>query len=312
MPMNIKQARMVDPVLSQHLRGYTNADYVAKVLFPEVPVTQRGGKRIEFGKDAFRLQNTRRAPGAQTERYQLGYEGRNFALHQERLIAQVPEEISDEAAKGPGIDLEKAAVEMTYDKILLGLEVEAARLARDPASYASGLTLALSGQDRFSDPNSDPETVIDDAMETVRKRIGRNPNLMLVGPAAFRALKRHPKVKEQFKYTSGKSITADMLAEFFGVARVVKAEAVFLDATAPDDAPANDIWGNDIILAYVPKRVRSSMEPSFAYTYQLRGTPMAEKGAWNHDRRSWEIPVVSEHAPLIVGPDAGFLIQTAA
>jgi len=312
MPMNIRQARVIDPVLSNHIRGYRNADFVAQVLFPRVPVKRRGGTMIEFGNEAFRLQKTRRAPGAKTETYQLGYAGRPYALHQERLQAIVPDEVGDEAKNGPGIDLEKASVETTWEKILLGLEVEAATIARDPAHYASGNTVALSGTDLWTDPNSDPEQLIGDAKGTVRRRIGRNPNTLLLSASAFEAFKRHPKVKEQFKYTSSKSITTAMAAEYLGVARVVVGSGVYLPATAPDDAEAQDIWGNDAILTYVPLAGRTMLEPSFAYTYQLRGTPAVQKGWYDPDRMGWLYPVISEHAPVIVGPDAGFLIQNVA
>ncbi len=312
MAMTPKKARVIDPVLTNHIRGYRNAEFVAGVLFPRVPVTQRGGTRIEFGKESFRLQNTRRAPGAKTETYQLGYAGKRFSLHQERLQAMVPDEIADEAKAGPGIDLEKAAVETTWDKILLGLEVEAAQLARDAANYASGHTLALSGTDMWTDANSDPQTQVKDAMATVRKHIGRRPNTMLLSSVAFDAITSHPKVKEQFKYTSGKSITPEMLREYFGVRRLAVGEGVYLSETAPDDAPATDIWGNDVILAYVPPAGRTMLEPSFAYTYQLRGTPAVEKGWYDRDRMSWLYPVISEHSPEIVGPDAGFLLRNVA
>jgi len=43
MPMNTRQARVIDPVLSNHIRAYSNAEYVAQALFPRVPVPQRGG-----------------------------------------------------------------------------------------------------------------------------------------------------------------------------------------------------------------------------------------------------------------------------
>ena len=91
-----------------------------------------------------------------------------------------------------------------------------------------------------------------------------------------------------------------------------QAQAVFLDAAAPDDADTQDVWGNDVILAYVPATARTPMEPSYAYTYQLKGTPAVEKGYYDDDRRSWELPVISEQAPVITGADAGFLIKTAA
>ena len=64
--MNTDQARVVDAILSGFARGYTNAEFIGHLLFPYVPVFVRGGRRLEFNRDAFRLFNTRRAPGART------------------------------------------------------------------------------------------------------------------------------------------------------------------------------------------------------------------------------------------------------
>jgi hypothetical protein len=78
--MNTSQARVIDPILSTVARGYKNAELVGNLLFPFVPVGQRGGTIITFGREDFRLYNTARAPGAQTKRVQYGHSGAPFAL----------------------------------------------------------------------------------------------------------------------------------------------------------------------------------------------------------------------------------------
>ena len=82
--MNTAQARVVDPILSTHARGYRNAEFIGHMLFPIVDIPVRGMRVIRFGKESFRKMNTRRAPGAETARVQYGYaSGRpdGLALH---------------------------------------------------------------------------------------------------------------------------------------------------------------------------------------------------------------------------------------
>lgn len=47
------QVRVVDPILSEHARGYRQAQLVATALFPFADVAAYGGQVIEFGKESF-------------------------------------------------------------------------------------------------------------------------------------------------------------------------------------------------------------------------------------------------------------------
>ncbi len=96
------QARVVDPILTTVAQGYKNGLMVADFLFPVVPVDQRGGKIIQFGKEDFKLFSTIRAPGANTKRVQYGYAGDPYSLDQHALEAVVPFEIQGEASAVPG------------------------------------------------------------------------------------------------------------------------------------------------------------------------------------------------------------------
>ena len=80
MSMNTAQARVVDPVLTNHAQGYKQPKFVGHLLFPSVEVLTRGGKVIEFNKDAFRRHNARRAPGANAAQIDFGYSGK--PIHQ--------------------------------------------------------------------------------------------------------------------------------------------------------------------------------------------------------------------------------------
>ena len=132
--MTPSQARVVDPVLTNVARGYKNQQFVGMSLFPYVPVAQRGGKIICFGKEHFKIYNTGRAPGAKVERIQTAYGGQPYALEQHALAGEVPFELLEEANVVPGIDLGNAAVNRVQNIIGLALEYAQATLARTPGN----------------------------------------------------------------------------------------------------------------------------------------------------------------------------------
>lgn len=309
--LNQRTAAVVDPILSTHARGYRNLDLIAHILFPRVSIPSRSMRTIRFGKESFRLLNTRRAPGANRKRIQYGYADDPVSLAQDSLEAIVPTEHQEEAAQVPGIDLSAGAVNMVLDVLDLGLEVDTAKIARDPTKYDANHKVVLAGGDRWTDVASDPKGDMDEAKEAIRRSIGRYPTTLTLGPDAGNALKNHPKIKEQFKYTSKDSITEDMLANYFGLKKVVIGAAVYLPETADDDDPANDVWGSDAVLAYVPQAGDNFQVPSYGYTYELMGYPQVNQPYFADENSSWIYPTTVERRPVLVGAEGGFLFQNA-
>ncbi|KQI67994.1 hypothetical protein AN189_13070 [Loktanella sp. 3ANDIMAR09] len=305
--MNSAQARVIDPILSQHARGYTNAGMIGHLILPYVDIAQRGGRVIRFNKDSFRRAATRRAPGAETTRVSFGYASDPIALIQDSLEGLVPAETAEEARQVPGIDLGRHAVETVQDIIALGREVEIADLVRDPSNYGTN-TEAVAGTDKWTDEASNPKQQIDDAQGTIRRKIGRRANQLTLSADAFRAACDHPRIREQFKYTSADSITVEMLARYFNIERVIVGDAVVLDDDASDDAEARDVWGGDAILSYTPP-TRNYMVPAFGYTYRLKGSPVVEQPYHERNRKSWVYPVTEDWQPVLAGAEGGYLLQ---
>jgi len=304
--MTTAQARVIDPVLTNVARGYQNAEFVFSALFPVVPVGQRGGKIITFGKEHFRLYETLRAPGANVARAQASYGSDSYALEQHAIEEPVPFELLDDAAAVPGIDLGRGAVARGMDIIGLRVEKAAADLARNPAGYDVGNTVALAGTSQWSDPASDPIANIESYKEVVRGKIGRRPNTLLISGQVFAALKTNPAVVGRLKYTQREVATPDLLASLFGLDRVVVGDAIF-----ESGGTMADVWGKDAILAYTDTGSLDAARPSFGYTYRLRNYPIVEQPYAEKNVRSWIYPTIDEVQPVIAGPDAGFLIQNA-
>lgn len=306
MPMTNAQARVIDPILTTVARGYQNNELVGTVLFPYVPVTQRGGKIVAFGKEHFRSIETARAPGSNTMRVQLGYAGDPYALEGHSLEGLVPFEHMQEANAVPGIDLGTMAVGMVQDIISLRLERAQAALATTPANYGNGNKKALSGATaKWGNDASDPIKDIADGVEAIRKKTGKKPNVLLLGAQVWAKVQYHTKVIERIKYTGRDSATPELFANLVGVEKVVIGEAINVDGK---DA-FYDLWGNFAVLAFTrPASLAQRGSPSFGYTYRLGGYPLVEQPYQDRNQKSWIYPVTDEVAPVIAGADAGYLL----
>lgn len=306
------QARVIDPILTAVARGYrSNASPVADMLFPLVPVGQRGGRILSFGPDDFKLYSTSRAPGAATKRVQFGYGSAPFALVDYSLEGSVPIEIMQEGQAVPGIDHAQVAIARVRNLQSIEREKQAADLALNAASYAGSNKVTLAGADQWSDPTSDPFSDVADAREAVRGQIGVRPNTMVVGPKVLTALRKHPKVLDRLR--GGKGSGADQtpatlaqLSELFEVT-VIEGGAIYHDGSA-----FVDVWGKYALVAYtLPASLAEMGSPNIGYTYQLSGYPMAEEPYYDRNSKTWYYPVTDARQPVLTGASAGFLISAA-
>lgn len=310
--LTASQARVIDPVLSSIAQGYQNSEMVANFLFPTVPVGLRGGNVITFGKEAFMLYGSQRAPGENTKRVAFGYAGAPYALVDYSLEGLAPMEIIQEAANGPGIDLGQGAIVSVSAIMALRLEKQAADIARTAASYAAANKITRAGTAQWSDITSgvsDPIADIETAKEAVRAATGKRPNTVVMGAAVMAKLRQHPKVVDRIKYTGRDVATVELLASLFGVARVVVGDAIYSNDAG---TAFTDVWGKDVVVAYTEiGSMASNGLPSYGYTYQLNGYPMVEEPYYDRSAKSWIYPVTRVEAPVLASASAGYLITNA-
>lgn len=300
------QARVIDPILTTAAQGYQNNQMIGTALFPIVPVDQRGGKIITFGKEDFMLYNTGRSPGANTKRVSYGYAGDPYALEQHALEGQVPMEYMQDANAVPGIDAGRMAVMKTQNIIALSTEKQQADLATNASNYAASNKATLSGTDQWDNDASKPSSAVSDAIDTVRSKVGKRANTVILGPEVFSALKNHPAIIDRIKHTGRDVVTAELLASLWDVRRVLVGDAVY----ASDAGEFSDVWGKSVIVAYTEVGSLQDMGlPSYGYTYQLRGFPIVEETYYDKPAKSWIYPVTDERKPVIAGALAGFLFS---
>lgn len=308
----LSKLRIVDPVLSALALGYSNAEFIGDQLLPFVTLDKEGGKIPRFGKDVFRLYATERALRAKSNRINPDdVDGIDISLDEHDLEYPIDYREDAEAA----FPLQAHATNRVVEGIRLRHEAMVASITQNPANYPTGNKIALSGSAVFTDPNSDPEGVVDEAKAAVRNKIVKEPNTMVIGYKAWRALKRHPKLKAILSDTRSRLVQIADLREIFEIENIVVGKGIY----STDNGVVTDLWGGNLVLAYVPKAapavagdapVRSAYEPSFGYTLRKKGNPVVDTRT--EDGKLEIIRNTDIFRPYMLGAEAGYLVQGAA
>lgn len=265
---------------------------------------------IEFGKESFKVYNSKRAPGTNTKRVRFGYEGKPYAIVPSALEVPVPRESMRDASAVPGINLATRAVNIALRSQLLEYEVDAAAIATAAANYDNNHKVALTGTDVWTNDASDPAGDIEAGKEAVRSSIGLYPNTLLLSAKAFSACKRNVKLIDRSANTGIRKVTLDLLRQIFEIENIVVGSGV----VASDDNTFGDVWGTSAVLAYVSPGadVNANIEePSYGYGYRIDGMPLVEQPYWDNSAKSWIYGVSNDATPVLSGMAAGFLIQGA-
>ncbi len=307
----LKSKRVTDKILTAVLLGFVlDQKFTGHYLFPDVPVKSSGGKIVKFGKEAFTLVNSKRAPGESVKSIGISYSNEHYNLTNRLLEAKVPEEDLEEA-KEANIKVQSIAVQTVYERMRLEGEYDKSVLANDPNNYPPENKVTLSGSSQWSDPNADVLGQFQLANKVIRKKTGHNANIFHLDLEGFEALKNNNHIKERFKYSSQANIGEKQLEEYFGVEKVVVASSLHYDPTLNEFL---EVWRDNSQLAYVaPKHLRDKSRPSFGYNYVKKGLPIVEKGYFEKSDRSLHNPVLFEDAAVITDNGAGYLfINTTA
>jgi len=306
----IDDLRLIDPVLTTISQGYENPAFIAEVLFPTVSVSKLKGKIPSFGKDSFIVRATDRAIRANSNRIiPAEFEMVNFSTQEQDIeiaIDYLEEEESPDYFK-----YEQRVAKNLSDILKIGKEKKAADLAQDPLNFASGLYSELTEDYAFNNPSSvfSPLDIIKDAMSSVRNKIAVYPNTIVMGISVYNTLLTHPMIISLIQYSGFSKITKELLAKILDVDTI----HVGMGVHTEDGSEFSDIWGGNVILAYVDKSAkgkRNEYNPSWGYTFQREGMPQID----TYYENGGKIKVVrntDNYGLVITGSEAAFLIKDA-
>jgi hypothetical protein len=313
----------VDRVLTQMSIAYMQADsnFIANQVYPIVPVDKKSDLfRVYTKDDWLRDEAQKRGPGTESAGggYDQGtdkYSCDTYAFHKD-----IDDQTRDNA--DADVNLDRDATMFVSEKLLLKREKVWVAENFQPGVWATtltGVTAAPSGVQflRFDDVNSDPRTIVKKAKRQIISTTGYRANTIVMHYDVFDALVDHPDLVDRIKYTSRESITEAVLAQVFGVSRVLVAGAIENSAKkGVSPAVLDFVYGKHMWIGYVSPRP-SLMQPSAGYTFSWRHAPLPNNNGVQIKRfrieqiESERIEGQMSFDDKIVGTDLGYMLASA-
>lgn len=257
----------IDAALTDFSVAYVQdeANFVAAQVFPMKPVPHMTNKYFVFNKNDWLRDDAveKRAPGAFAPRSGFTLSTGNYDAAPQ--WTEVP--LSDMVTRNadPSLQLDQAATRLVTQRMLIRYD----RLFVTSA-FGTGIwdNNYVAGTDftAWDDYSSDPQKDIDVAQETILQNTGKEPNCLTVGYKVHKALKRHPIIKDMYKYVSDESITEEMLAKALELDKYVIAKAAYATNTEGGTSAYSFIAGNHALLTWSDGSP-SIMEPCAGATF---------------------------------------------
>ena len=257
------------------------AGYVARKVFPIVPVPISSAHFYEFDKGDLSRDNVARKP--EFGRVSPGIYGKREKFYHcevDQVITGIDQisTLDFQRTNAPAvIDPRRVKVRWVAEQMNIHLDRVWAGKYFNPASWThvyTGVNTGTPGDSQFwcfDSANSDPVTFFSRLRNRMILSGLREPNKMVLGANAFVALTNNPSILERIKYQCSEAnpanVTENVLAQLFGLDEIVVAKSVY--NAAPYGAP-DDIRficdPNDALLTYTTS-TPSIDEPSAGYTF---------------------------------------------
>lgn len=299
----------VDPVLTSTALSYENDEYIADKIFKSFPVKLQTGKHFMYDKGKFRREASKRAAAAQSKEVTHNLTtGLAYACEDHALREFVTDEDRDnnvQEANDPYMD----ATENIMEKLKIDREMELAAFL----TSSSVLTqyMALSGNSRWDNSNSDPITAIETGMQAIHSAVKKKANTLILGKQVYDQVKNHGGVLERIKYVQRAVTTEEILAELFGVEKIYVAGAGYNTANEGQTDTTGYIWGKNAVLCYIAPSVRPKLL-TLGLTYTWKQLVVERlNGSKERDRRGQYVRVGDHYYDQnLVSAECGYLLQT--
>ena len=276
----------IDAILTNISVAYLqNTDnFIADKVFPVIPVDKKSNLYFKYTKDDwFRDEAQRRADGTASA-------GSGYGLTTDTYMADVfafHKDIGDQtrANSDNPLNPDMEATQFVTQRLLLRREVQwsndyfqAGVWANDWQGVADAATPGSTQTFQWDDYKtttsykSNPIVDVEGAKATVLQNTGYEPNTFILGYKVFQVLKNHPLLVDRYKYTqAGAIVTEDLLAQLFGVDRVLVAKAVVNSGKEGSGTQTyNFTTGLSALLCYTAPNP-GLMTPSAGYSFMWTG-----------------------------------------
>lgn len=105
---------------------------------------------------------------------------------------------------------------------------------------------------QWDDPDSTPvDDIANESIAIAVRNVGRRPNLLVLPPRVYQALRRNQQIIELFQFTQGGIVTDAMLANALGIDRIEVAWSVVNSAKEGLTDDIDFTFGDNALLAYM-------------------------------------------------------------
>jgi len=265
--------------------------FIADKVFPIISVKKQSDRYFVYLKeDWFRDEAVERVMG--TESAGGGYEIDNTPTYFCKIYAYHKDvTAADRANSDIPLQPDEDASQFVAQKFLLRRETEWATrffatgiwdTEYDGAASTSGTDLKY-----WNASDSDPIGDVATAQLDIQSVTAFKPNVMVIGPYVYKALRNHADILDRIKYTQGPAIpTPNLLAQLFDVDKVLVAQAVKNSAAKGATESTDFIYGKHALLAYAAPSP-GLKQPTAGYIMAWTGL----EGAGAYGNRMYRIPM---------------------
>lgn len=258
----------VDAVLTNISVMYVNDMYIGPMVFPRVQVTKESDVFFVYDREDFLRNEAKvRPPSTRAQQGGYGLSTSSYKCHEYSFEKPIDDRIRRNSDNP--LNPDRDATIYTTDKIDMAVEQLVQTAIETSGNWTTNAT--LSGTDQWSDfANSDPFDDVKTARLTVLKQIARKANTGVLSIEVFETLALHPDLLDRVKYTgTGERpamVTAQMMAELFGLDQILVGSAVEDTATEGAAASIGYVWGKHFWIGHVPS-APSLNTPAAGYTF---------------------------------------------
>lgn len=297
----------IDQALTNMSVGYENGQLIGTQLMPRVMVSSRQGFYFTFDRTKFRVEDSRRTGTSRANRVASGMTKTAFGPLVEHSLEEAIEYDVRDSYPTPH-DARVDATEEVTALLELGLEQEIATMLTNTAVITQNIT--LSGNDQFSDyANSDPFSVIQTGIDTVKLASGVMVNAVAMGYQVWAKLRHHPDLLGRLSVSTVRVLTPQLFADLIGVEKVFIGDAVYNSADEGQAVSMGYVWGKHMLLAHI-QPTPGIKKLSLGYTLQLEDARYVDR--WDEPWVKSEFVRANDYyEPKIVAVEAGYLIKNA-
>lgn len=256
----------VNAPLSQLSIGYHPTGMIAEMIFPVMKVAHESDLYYKWDKgQAFRVERsdgkgTLRADKARAKQFNYGFTLDSYtALEYAGEVSVSDREVANADS---ALQLQVSKVRRVQDEILLDQEIRVASLLTTTGNYASANFTTNSGTSQwnnasFASQTNGQHSVIKGQIETGKEAIrkatgGLLPNTIVIPRAVAAIMYNDVGLVDLLKYSPPANLaTSDILPDTLWGMKVLVPTAVYQTAVEGEAFSGSDVWGKNVILAYV-------------------------------------------------------------